>query len=55
MTTVGQAITAIYSLFVITALIVTDLKGAIKNKNEGWITVILIPVFILLINIVWRG
>lgn len=53
MTTVGQAITALYSLLVITALIVTDLKGCIKNKNEGWITVFLIPVFILLINIVW--
>ncbi|MBD5642733.1 hypothetical protein HYH96_02330 [Clostridium botulinum] len=54
MTTVGQVITAIYSLLVITAIVVTDLKGAIKNKNEGWITVFLIPVFILLINIVWR-
>ncbi|MFV3013608.1 hypothetical protein ACLD43_17355 [Clostridium botulinum] len=53
MTTVGQAITEIYSLLVITDLIITDLKGVIKNKNEGWITVFLIPIFILLINIVW--
>ncbi|EPS49034.1 hypothetical protein HYH70_17750 [Clostridium botulinum] len=53
MTAVGRAITAIYSLLVITGLIITDLKGVIKNKNEGWITVFLIPIFILLINIVW--
>ncbi|MCS4471135.1 hypothetical protein JQ038_10240 [Clostridium botulinum] len=55
MTTGGQAIAEIYSLLIVTTIIVLDIKRIIKRDRGGWITVILIPVFILLINIVWRG
>lgn len=52
MTTIGQAITVLYSLIVITTLIVMDLKEFSKNENAGWIAICLTPVFILLVNII---
>ncbi len=54
MTKVGQAILQTYSLFTVTTIIGLDIKRILKKDRGGWITVILIPVFILLINIVWR-
>ncbi|WP_163197447.1 hypothetical protein [Clostridium sporogenes] len=52
MTTVGQAITTLYSLIAITTLIILDLKRLIKENKGGWIAVCLVPVFILLVNII---
>ncbi|HDK7179776.1 TPA: hypothetical protein PTV74_002133 [Clostridium botulinum] len=54
MTKVGQVITEIYSLLIVTTIIGLDIKRMIKNSKTGWIAVALTPVFILLINIVWR-
>ncbi|WP_192859268.1 hypothetical protein [Clostridium botulinum] len=52
MTAVGQAITTLYSLIVITTLMILDLKRLLKENKGGWIMVALSPVFILLVNII---
>lgn len=54
MTKVGQSILQIYSLLIVTGLITADIKKIIKRDRGGWITIFLIPVFVLLINTVWR-
>ncbi|WP_169928918.1 hypothetical protein [Clostridium botulinum] len=54
MTIAGQVITEIYSLLIVTTIIGLDIKRIIKKDRGGWITVFLIPVFILLINIVYK-
>ncbi|MBY6879688.1 hypothetical protein MHI65_002469 [Clostridium botulinum] len=52
MTTAGQAITTLYSLIVITVLMILDLKRLINKDKGGWMIVCLVPVFILLVNII---
>ncbi|WP_434302633.1 hypothetical protein [Clostridium botulinum] len=52
MTTIGQAITTLYSLIAITALIILDLIRLINENKGGWVAVCLVPVFILLVNII---
>lgn len=52
MTTVGQLILSVYSLLAITFLIVLSIKRMIKENDEGWELVLLIPVLVLLTNII---
>ncbi|WP_251861943.1 hypothetical protein [Clostridium sp. Marseille-Q2269] len=54
MTEVGQAITETYSLLIVTTIMILDIRRMIKNSKMGWIAVALTPVFILLINIVYK-
>jgi len=50
----GEIILAIYSLVILLAFIGVDIKQLKKVKDNGWLTVIFIPIIIFLLNIIWR-
>lgn len=51
---IGEIILAIYSLIILLAFIDVDIKQLKKVKDNGWLTVIFIPIIIFLLNIIWR-
>lgn len=52
MTPIGRLILNIYSLLIITILIVLNIRKAIKEDDKGWVMLALVPVLVFLANII---